>query len=120
MSPGNPINLRRGDILRLRREHPCGNNEFEVVRLGADIGLNCTKCGRRVLLARSLLERRLAGFVSRGADPQPPSSLDEVDLTGLEEPSAPDDIPTPGLLHATDLATDDFDVDPLGPPRPSF
>ena len=47
-----------GDRLRLRKPHPCGNFDWEVVRLGADIGLRCEKCGRRVLLPRSEVERR--------------------------------------------------------------
>ena len=47
-----------GDRLRLRKQHPCGSFDWEVVRLGADIGLRCEKCGRRVLLPRSEVERR--------------------------------------------------------------
>lgn len=66
--PQQPIRLQLGDVLRLRREHPCGNYDFEVVRLGADIGLRCVGCNRRILLARSLLERRLERFVSREHD----------------------------------------------------
>lgn len=55
-----------GDIVRLRKPHPCGGFEWEVVRLGADIGLRCRGCGRRVLLERRTLEKRLKAFVSRG------------------------------------------------------
>ena len=78
------LNLRRGDVLRLRRPHPCGNTAFEVVRLGADIGLRCTTCNRRILLARSLLERRMAGFVSRAPEAEMPTDLD---LDGGEPPT---------------------------------
>jgi hypothetical protein len=53
-----PMHLELGDRLRLRKQHPCGNFDWEVVRLGADIGLRCEKCGRRVLLPRSEVERR--------------------------------------------------------------
>ena len=53
------LELRLGDVLRLKKMHPCGNNLWEVVRLGADIGLQCQKCGRYVLLQRSYLERRV-------------------------------------------------------------
>jgi len=60
-----------GDVLRLRKPHPCGSLEWEVVRLGADIGLRCRSCGRRVLLARSLVGKRLQAFVSRGEVPDP-------------------------------------------------
>ena len=55
-----------GDVVRLRKPHPCGGFEWEVVRLGADIGLRCRGCRRRVLLERRTLERRLKAFVSRG------------------------------------------------------
>ena len=78
-----PLNLRRGDVLRLRRPHPCGNTDFEVVRLGADIGLVCTQCGRRILLARSLLERRLERFVSHAPEPEAPA---DFDLDALDPP----------------------------------
>jgi hypothetical protein len=62
------VDFRLGDTLQLRKRHPCGGFEWEVVRLGADIGLRCTTCGRRVLLPRSTLERRMKRFVSRGAE----------------------------------------------------
>ena len=54
-----PLRFALGDRLRLRKPHPCGNFDWEVVRLGADIGLRCEKCGRRVLLPRSEVERRI-------------------------------------------------------------
>lgn len=55
------------DVVRLRKAHPCGGFEWRITRIGADIGLKCQTCGRRVLLPRSELERRLKAFVSRGA-----------------------------------------------------
>jgi hypothetical protein len=55
-----------GDLLRLRRVHPCGSDTWLVDRVGADIGLRCQGCARHVLLERRTLERRLAGFVQRG------------------------------------------------------
>ena len=63
------VDFRIGDVLRLRKAHPCGGSEWEVVRLGADIGLRCLTCGRRLLLERSVLEKRLKAFLSRGAEP---------------------------------------------------
>ena len=61
-----------GDVVRLRKPHPCGSFQWEIVRLGADIGLRCGTCRRRVLLERAVLERRMKDFVSRGepADPE--------------------------------------------------
>jgi hypothetical protein len=61
------------DVVRLRKPHPCGSTDWTVVRVGADIGLRCNGCGRRVLLPRRTLEKRLKSFVSRAAD-QPESS----------------------------------------------
>ncbi len=54
-----PLDLAIGDRLKLRKPHPCGGYEWTVVRLGADIGLTCDTCGRRVLLPRRELEKRL-------------------------------------------------------------
>jgi hypothetical protein len=61
-----PLELLLGDVVRLRRAHPCGATEWLVDRLGADIGLRCQGCGRHVMLDRRLLEARLGGFVTRG------------------------------------------------------
>jgi hypothetical protein len=65
--PDQPVlTLLLGDVVRLRRAHPCGGSTWLVDRLGADIGLRCQGCGRHVLLERRTLERRLVEFVSRG------------------------------------------------------
>lgn len=63
--------IRMGDIVRMRKPHPCGSAQWEVVRLGADIGIRCLKCDRRVLLERRELEKRLKTFVSRGEPMDP-------------------------------------------------
>lgn len=65
--PARPaLELFLGDVVRLRRTHPCGGSDWLVDRLGADIGLRCQGCGRHVLLERRALESRLAAFVTRG------------------------------------------------------
>jgi hypothetical protein len=51
--------LQMDDKVRLRKPHPCGGYEWRIVRLGADIGLECLTCGRRVLLDRRTLARRI-------------------------------------------------------------
>ncbi len=66
MPPQPVLPLLLGDVVRLRRTHPCGGDSWLVDRLGADIGLRCRTCGRHVLLERRVLEARLAGFISRG------------------------------------------------------
>ena len=53
------IDVRMGQVLTLKKGHPCGANRWEVVRLGADIGIKCLGCGRRVLMQRSDLARRV-------------------------------------------------------------
>ena len=55
-----------GDVVRLARPHPCGGDTWQVDRLGADLGLRCLGCGRRIMLARTTVERRLSGFITRG------------------------------------------------------
>jgi hypothetical protein len=60
------INL--GDIVRLKKKHPCGSDQWRVVRLGADIGIKCLGCQRRVLLERAVFERRVKEFIARGGE----------------------------------------------------
>jgi hypothetical protein len=55
--------LQLSDIVRLRKPHPCGSYEWKVVRLGADIGIECMGCSRRVILPRRQLARRVKSFV---------------------------------------------------------
>jgi len=59
------IAIKLGDIVRLRKAHPCGSYEWEVVRVGADIGLKRLRCQQRVLLARDVLARKMKEFVSK-------------------------------------------------------
>jgi len=60
------LELRLGDRVELRKPHACGGRTWAVVRLGADIGMTCESCARRVMLERRELERRLVRFVERG------------------------------------------------------
>ena len=55
--------LQMEDVLRMRKPHPCGSTDWVVVRLGADIGLKCLGCGRRILLPRRDVARRLKTYV---------------------------------------------------------
>jgi hypothetical protein len=61
-----PLSLYLDDVVVLRKAHPCGADTWRIVRLGADIGVRCTGCGRRVLITRSDLERDIKRFVERG------------------------------------------------------
>jgi hypothetical protein len=60
------LEINLGDVVRLRKVHPCGGYDWEVVRLGADIGIRCLKCGRRVLLARPVFEKMFRAVLSQG------------------------------------------------------
>jgi hypothetical protein len=60
--------IRLGDIVKMRKPHPCGGFEWEVVRLGADIGIRCGRCGRRVLIPRSQFLRQVKTLLRPGPD----------------------------------------------------
>ena len=53
------------DLVRLRKPHPCGSYEWRVTRIGADIGLKCQGCGRRVLLDRRTFNKRVKTVIRR-------------------------------------------------------
>jgi hypothetical protein len=61
-----PVEFRLNDIIQLRKAHPCGGDTWQVTRLGAEIGLRCLTCDRKVFLPRAELERRMKRFVERG------------------------------------------------------
>lgn len=62
-----PLAIYLDDIVQMRKKHPCGGDIWQVVRLGADIGIRCRTCGRRVLLPRADFERRMKRFLERGS-----------------------------------------------------
>jgi len=53
------LEIKLGDTVRLKKKHPCGSYDWEIVRLGADIGLMCLGCRHKILLERRILERRI-------------------------------------------------------------
>lgn len=55
-----------GDRVRMRKAHPCGGCEWEITRVGADIGVRCLTCGRRVMLPRSKFEKRVKAILGSG------------------------------------------------------
>ncbi|HSG15827.1 MAG TPA: DUF951 domain-containing protein [Anaerolineae bacterium] len=63
-----PVQLELGDVVRLRKKHPCGSYEWQVVRLGVDIGLVCQGCARRIMLPRSSFNKRLKLIVRSAED----------------------------------------------------
>jgi hypothetical protein len=65
MAPISITPIAIGDTVRLRKPHPCGSHEWSVVRIGADIGLKCCQCERRILLTRREFERRLERVITQ-------------------------------------------------------
>jgi hypothetical protein len=57
------MEIEVNDIVRLRKKHPCGGDEWQVVRLGVDIRIKCLKCQKLVLLERGVLECRMKTLV---------------------------------------------------------
>ena len=66
-----PLKLYLGDVMELKKPHPCGANEWEVIRVGAQVKLKCRGCGRVVMLPRSRLQRRVRRFIERPLAPKP-------------------------------------------------
>jgi len=62
----SPMQISVGDIARMRKAHACGGFEWEITRVGADIGLKCLNCGRRVMLPREEFERRVKSLKPSG------------------------------------------------------
>ena len=60
--------VREGEVYRMRRPHPCGGLDFRVFRTGADVGIECLTCGRRVLIERRRFESRAKAHVPHAAD----------------------------------------------------
>lgn len=53
------MNIQVGNILKLKKKHPCGSQEWEVLRSGADFRLKCCGCGHQIMIARPALEKNV-------------------------------------------------------------
>ncbi len=58
-----------GDIVRMKKQHPCGSFNWEVMRMGADIKIKCQGCGRLVMLPRSDFERKMTRVIEASPPP---------------------------------------------------
>ena len=58
-------NYKLGDRLVLKKGHPCGTNDWEVVKLGVDIKLKCTGCGRLVFIPRIELNKKIKKIIEK-------------------------------------------------------
>lgn len=60
------LRVHLGDVLRLKKQHPCGEDRWEVLRTGMDFRLKCLGCGRMVLIPRTKLQKRVKEVIRRG------------------------------------------------------
>ncbi|MDY6917957.1 MAG: DUF951 domain-containing protein [Chloroflexota bacterium] len=60
------MELGVGDVVRLKKRHPCGGYDWEVTTVGADIGLKCRTCHHRIVLKRAVFERRVKHLPTSG------------------------------------------------------
>ena len=54
-----------GDVIKMKKPHPCGSSEWEILRVGMDFRLKCMGCGRQVMVSRKLVEKKFRGFVKK-------------------------------------------------------
>ncbi|MBO4652037.1 MAG: DUF951 domain-containing protein [Lachnospiraceae bacterium] len=81
------MDIRLGDILRMKKGHPCGGNEWEVHRVGMDFRLQCLKCGRMIMVPRKLAEKNLRLLMRDGVAYKPLDLVPKRD-SAAEEPAA--------------------------------
>ena len=55
----NQYKYEVGDIVKLKKQHPCGSHEWEVLRIGADFRLKCMGCGHQIMIARKIVEKNV-------------------------------------------------------------
>lgn len=53
------MDIQVGNVVRLKKKHPCGSSEWEVLRIGADFRLKCLGCGHQIMIARKLVEKNV-------------------------------------------------------------
>ena len=59
------MDIQVGDIVKLKKQHPCGSKEWEVLRIGADFRLKCKGCGHQIMIARRLVEKNVREIVHK-------------------------------------------------------
>ncbi len=61
------MEIHVGDRIRMKKQHPCGSREWDVLREGADFRLKCVGCGHQIMIARKLMERNVREVLAGGA-----------------------------------------------------
>lgn len=64
------MQLNVGDVVKLKKKHPCGGYDWEILRVGADFRIKCTTCQRQVWLPRREVERRITKIISQAETTQ--------------------------------------------------
>ncbi len=59
------MDVSLGDIVKMRKPHPCGNDEFKIIRVGADIKIKCLKCARIIMLDRAEFDKRAKKLIQK-------------------------------------------------------
>ncbi len=59
------IEYNLGDVIQTRKPHPCGNDKWKVIRIGADFKIKCLKCGRIVMLGRETFLKRVKKLIEK-------------------------------------------------------
>ncbi|MBR5496531.1 MAG: DUF951 domain-containing protein [Clostridia bacterium] len=62
------MDIRTGDILEMKKQHPCGGKNFEVLRIGMDFRIRCIQCGREVMLPRVKVEKNIKNIIKENAE----------------------------------------------------
>lgn len=59
------MELNIGDVIKMKKQHPCGTNAWELMRVGMDIRLKCKGCGHQIMLPRKQVEKAFRGFIEK-------------------------------------------------------
>ncbi|OLR58090.1 DUF951 domain-containing protein [Anaerostipes sp. 992a] len=62
------MDLHVGDIIKMKKQHPCGTNEWKILRTGIDFRLECMGCGRQVMVTRKLVEKNFRGMIKKAEE----------------------------------------------------
>ena len=60
-----------GGVVKLKKPHPCGSSEWEILRVGADFRLKCVGCGHQIMVARKLVEKNTRGLTKKNISRKP-------------------------------------------------
>ena len=64
------MDIHLNDVLKMKKAHPCGSQEWEILRVGADFRLKCLGCGHQIMIARKQVEKNTRGIRKKQETPQ--------------------------------------------------